>query len=37
LLSSERLTELYREPMQVVDAAGQIVVRCGCGTRGGRP
>jgi ABC-type Mn2+/Zn2+ transport system ATPase subunit len=36
LLTSERLTELYREPMQVIDAAGQIVVRCGCGARGGR-
>lgn len=36
LLSSERLTELYREPMQVIDAAGQIVVRSGRRHEGGQ-
>lgn len=35
LLSSQKLTELYREPMQVIDAAGQMVVRSGAREDGG--
>ncbi|HOT12884.1 MAG TPA: metal ABC transporter ATP-binding protein, partial [Polyangiaceae bacterium] len=36
LLNSETLTALYREPMQVFDAAGQVIVRCGCAGQGAR-
>lgn len=35
LLSSERLTELYRSPMQVLDVAGRTVVRAGQAPKGG--